>query len=176
MLCALHIKTAFVAAASLARSSAINKNHSNTATPAPLKASGKQAKHCGCSATRRRVRGAPTEPTSARLPCWSFLTLRTAIHYTTLASFVSIERRDAVLSLLALSYGFLLLRSLFRWLRTSAELKSNGEKIQQEKRGCGIWIWKTSDFVVTKGREGSGLNSHPPSRFVASESNKSLVS
>ena len=41
LLHALPIKTAFVAAA------AINKNHSNTATPAPPPARGEQAKHCG---------------------------------------------------------------------------------------------------------------------------------
>ena len=45
LLHALPIKTAFVAAAVAA--AAINKNHSNTATPAPPPARGEQAKHCG---------------------------------------------------------------------------------------------------------------------------------
>ena len=174
MLCALPVKTAFVAAmaASLAPSlapSAINKNHSNTATPAAPPASGEQAKHCGRQRDEReaplprhrRRRRRRRRPRDYRAGCY------THYCYTTLASFVSIERRDARLSLLARS-----LRSLFRWLRTLAKLKGVVGDEKRIKRGrSGVWIWKTSDFVVEKGGEFQF-----PSRLVASENNKSLVS
>ena len=53
------------------RSSAINKNHSNTATPAPPRASGKQAKHCGSATSGAPAAPPPPPPPpSARLPCW----------------------------------------------------------------------------------------------------------
>ena len=95
----------------------------------------------------------------------------------TLASFVSIERRNALLSLLSDSLPSFLLRSLFRWLRTSAELKTEERRQEDQasrtsKGWGGLWVWKTSDFVVAKG----GFRIEFPSRFVASESNKSLVS